>query len=137
MSAEKGASERNGVEGMTTSRSPLLKYLFPIALTVGPAIALGVFLEKLRTPPPPPVVIPKNVKVDGSPQARNLGAQINRANCADCHRLFEPQDLRARSWRRIIQGLPDHFGRGDVRPIDPKQRQLLEAYLLSSKDSGI
>ena len=80
MSAEKEASERNGVEGMTTSRAPLLKY---------------------------------------------------------CHRLFEPQDLSARSWMRIIQGLPDHFGRGDVRPIDPKQRQLLEAYLLSSKDSGI
>ena len=25
---------------------------------------------------------------------------------------------------------PDHFGRGDVRPVDSKQRQLLETYLL-------
>jgi mono/diheme cytochrome c family protein len=117
---------------MTTSFSPLLKYLFPIALTVGPAIALGVLLEQMRPPQPDPVVVAQTVKADGSPQAKRIGAQINRATCARCHRLFESQDLSARSWKRIIQALPNHFGRGDVRPVDAKQRQLLEAYLLSA-----
>jgi mono/diheme cytochrome c family protein len=121
---------KNGTREMTTSFSPLLKYLFPVALTVGPAIALGVLLEQMRPPQPDPVVVPQTVKADGSPQARSIGAQINRATCAGCHRLFEPQDLSARSWKQIIQGLPDHFGRGEVRPVGAKQRQLLEAYLL-------
>jgi Dihaem cytochrome c len=102
-----------------------------MALTVGPAIALGVLLEQMR-PQPTPVVVPQTVKADGSPQAKRIGAQINRATCAGCHRLFEPQDLSARSWKRIIQTFPDHFGLGDVRPVDAKQKQLLNAYLLGT-----
>jgi Dihaem cytochrome c len=116
---------------MTTSSSPLLKYLFPVALTIGPAIALGVLLEQMR-PQPAPVVVPQTVKADGSPQAKRIGALINRATCMGCHRLFEPQDLSTRSWKRIIRTLPDHFGLGDVRPIDFKQKQLLEVYLLGT-----
>jgi Dihaem cytochrome c len=132
MSAEKEENPKstNGARRMTTSSSPLLKYLFPIALTIGPAVALGVVLEQMR-PQPAPVVVPQNLKAD-SPQAKSIGAQINRATCIDCHRLFEPQDLSARSWMRIIRTLPDHFGLGDVRPVDSKQRQLLEAYLLGT-----
>jgi hypothetical protein len=129
---EENPKNTNGAREMTTSFSPLLKYLFPIALTVGPAIALGVLFEQMRPPQPDPVVVPQTVKADGSPQAKSIGAQINRATCTRCHRIFEPQDLSARPWKRIIQAFPDHFGRGDVRPVDSKQRQLLEAYLLGS-----
>jgi Dihaem cytochrome c len=128
---EENPKSTNGAREMTTSSSPLLKYLFPIALTVGPALALGVLLEQMR-PQPAPVVVPQNVKADGSPKAKKIGAQINGATCMGCHRLFEPQDLSARSWKRIIRTLPDHFGLGDVRPVDFKQRQLLESYLLGT-----
>ncbi len=129
---EENPKNTNGAREMKISFSPLLKYLFPIALTVGPAIALGVLLEQMRPPKPDPIVVPQTLQVDGSPQAKSIGAQINRTGCARCHRLFEPQDLSARSWKQIIQALPDHFGRGDVRPVDAKQRQLLEAYLLGA-----
>ncbi len=134
MNVEKEESQKstNEAKETTTSPSPLLKYLFPLALTVGPAIALGVLLEQMRSPPPAPMVVPQTVRADGSPPAMSFGAQINRATCAGCHRLFGPQDLSARSWKRIIQAFPDHFGQGEVRPVDFKQRQLLDAYLLGT-----
>jgi mono/diheme cytochrome c family protein len=92
-------------------------------LTIGPALALGHFIENRRAP----LIADVASSADGTP---STGAQLNQANCVRCHRLFNPADLSYGQWVQVIQELPNHFQRGDLRLKDPKQQQLLEAYLL-------
>ncbi len=38
------------------------------------------------------------------------GNAVYLAECGDCHHAYHPSLLPASSWRRIMTGLPDHFG---------------------------
>jgi hypothetical protein len=90
-----------------------------ILLTIGPALALGHVIENFRGP------------LVAQAEAPSEGGQLYKATCAECHRLFTPTALTQSHWKQIIQRLPNHFGKGDVRLIDPKQEKILEDYLLN------
>jgi hypothetical protein len=90
-----------------------------ILLSIGPALALGHLIEDFRGP------------LVAQAEASSEGGQLYQATCAKCHRLFTPTTLSQSQWTQIIQRFPNHFGKGDVRILDPKQEQILEDYLLN------
>ncbi len=55
--------------------------------------------------------------------------------CGDCHMAFSPGLLPARSWKKLMGGLEDHFG--DNAELDPDTQTVLTQYLLdNSADSS-
>lgn len=50
--------------------------------------------------------------------------------CGECHMVFQPRMLPARSWRKIMQGLDDHFG--EDASIDPALVPKIEQYLVAN-----
>ena len=47
--------------------------------------------------------------------------------CGACHFAYPPQFLPARSWRKLMDGLADHFG--ENAELDPAVREQLTAYV--------
>jgi len=55
--------------------------------------------------------------------------------CSDCHLVYQPQMLPQRSWRKLMEGLADHFG--EELSLDDKTRDEVLSYLLDNAgDSG-
>lgn len=55
--------------------------------------------------------------------------------CGACHMAFQPQFLPQRSWQRIMDTLPDHFGEDASLPDGTRQE--ITAYLLANAaDAG-
>lgn len=50
--------------------------------------------------------------------------------CGSCHMAYQPGLLPARSWRRLMDGLADHFG--DNAELPAAQRETLLAYLVTN-----
>jgi len=50
--------------------------------------------------------------------------------CADCHIVYQPQMLPQRSWRKLMDGLADHFG--EELSLDDETRGEVLAYLLAN-----
>ncbi|MDX8381397.1 MAG: hypothetical protein R8M14_04725 [Ghiorsea sp.] len=48
-------------------------------------------------------------------------------SCAGCHMLYAPSTLPARSWKKLMSGLNNHFG--DEAEVEPKVNQEVSAYL--------
>jgi len=57
------------------------------------------------------------------------------SECGDCHVVYLPQMLPKRSWRRLMDGLADHFG--EELSLDPETRKEILDYLIgNAADSG-
>jgi hypothetical protein len=57
------------------------------------------------------------------------------SECGDCHLAFQPQMLPKRSWRKLMDGLADHFG--EELDLDDETRGEVSGYLLdNAADSG-
>jgi hypothetical protein len=55
--------------------------------------------------------------------------------CTDCHLAYQPQMLPQRSWRKLMEGLTDHFG--EELSLDGETRDEVLGYLLdNAADSG-
>jgi hypothetical protein len=50
--------------------------------------------------------------------------------CTDCHLAYQPQMLPQRSWRKLIEGLADHFG--EELSLDGETRDGVLGYLLDN-----
>ena len=53
-----------------------------------------------------------------------------RFECSDCHIAYQPQMLPQRSWRRLMEGLADHFG--EELSLDEETTQEVLRYLLDN-----
>ena len=58
------------------------------------------------------------------PKEKNLAYE---QACGSCHMLYAPSTLPARSWKKLMNGLNDHFG--DNAEVDEKTRAEVSAYL--------
>jgi hypothetical protein len=55
--------------------------------------------------------------------------------CTDCHLAYQPQMLPRRSWRKLMDGLDDHFG--EELSLDRETRDEVLGYLVdNAADSG-
>lgn len=50
--------------------------------------------------------------------------------CAACHMAFSPQMLPAKSWRKLMAGLADHFG--EDASLDNQTRDAITSYLVKN-----
>lgn len=57
------------------------------------------------------------------------GAAVWQHACLRCHRGFAPDFLPVRSWRRVLDAVPGHFGASLA--MGPDQRRALLGYLLA------
>lgn len=75
---------------------------------------------------------------DGDDEGRGRGrtdvAPVTNASyieeCGSCHMAYQPGLLPARSWRKLMDGLADHFG--DSAELEPDQRSRLTQYLVEN-----
>jgi hypothetical protein len=56
--------------------------------------------------------------------------EVVRSECSDCHMAYQPQMLPQRSWRRLMEGLADHFG--EELSLDGETTQEVLRYLLDN-----
>lgn len=82
-------------------------------LTALPIIAMGVATHAIADDSFPPVA-----------------NETVRAECSDCHIPYQPQMLPQRSWRRLIDELPNHFG--DEPSLDGETKHEVLRYLLDN-----
>jgi hypothetical protein len=59
-----------------------------------------------------------------------VGNEAVRHECSDCHIAYQPQMLPQRSWRKLMDGLADHFG--EELSLDPATAQEVLGYLLDN-----
>jgi len=57
-----------------------------------------------------------------------IASEALRSACGDCHIAYQPQMLPQRSWRRLMDGLPDHFD--EELSLDEETKQQVLRYLL-------
>jgi cytochrome c551/c552 len=55
--------------------------------------------------------------------------------CGACHMPFPPQFLPRRSWRKIMDGLADHFGEDASLP-EPQRQAILDYLLANAGDAA-
>ncbi len=53
-----------------------------------------------------------------------------RSECASCHFAYQPGLLPARSWKKLMAGLEDHFG--DNAELDPADHKQILDYLVNN-----
>jgi len=54
--------------------------------------------------------------------------------CGACHMAFQPQMLPKRSWKKIMDGLSDHFG--EDASLDAKTSQHIKSYMVANAADG-
>lgn len=62
--------------------------------------------------------------------ARSGFAEGYRKECGSCHMAYPPQFLPERSWKKIMNGLADHFGENAELPAD--DARAIESFLISN-----
>ncbi len=55
---------------------------------------------------------------------------LTKKECGDCHMAFQPAFLPARSWEKIMNTLPDHFGEDASLP--PEKVEAIRKYLMAN-----
>ncbi|WP_457599543.1 cytochrome b/b6 domain-containing protein [Hydrogenimonas sp.] len=88
-------------------------------LSLGVAVALPLLALSGATPLTRSVYTP----VDYSKEYPLFAGE-----CGSCHTLYPPHLLPSSSWRRVMEGLEDHFG--DDASIDEADRRSILAYLV-------
>ncbi|MES9899180.1 MAG: diheme cytochrome c [Sedimenticola sp.] len=73
-------------------------------------------------------------KLTGSKSVKRGVAPVNnpqyREECGSCHFAYQPGLLPARSWKRVMAGLEDHFGENAELPKE--EVSVLEGYLIKN-----
>jgi hypothetical protein len=59
-----------------------------------------------------------------------IANEVMRSECSECHIAYQPEMLPQRSWRRLMDGLPDHFD--EELSLDDKTKQQVLRYLLDN-----
>ncbi len=59
-----------------------------------------------------------------------IASEVVRFECSDCHIAFQPEMLPQRSWRRLMDGLADHFE--EELSLDEEATQQVLRYLLDN-----
>jgi hypothetical protein len=59
-----------------------------------------------------------------------IASEVVRSECSDCHIAYQPEMLPQRSWRRLMNGLADHFG--EELSLDEEAAQQVLRYLLDN-----
>ncbi len=65
-----------------------------------------------------------------APDVRPVDNPLYKAECGSCHFAYQPGFLPARSWKRLMGGLADHFG--DNAELGAVDRKVIEEYLLAN-----
>lgn len=86
-----------------------------------------------------PVVFGDDDDHDGDPQRSGLSRRSAdvapvanpqyAAECGECHMVYSPELLPARSWRKLMSSLEDHFG--DNAELPAETRDALTEYLVA------
>ncbi len=64
------------------------------------------------------------------PDVKPVTNTLYKSECASCHMAYQPGFLPARSWKKLMGGLADHFG--DNAELAEEDRQAIEAYLVAN-----
>lgn len=64
------------------------------------------------------------------PDVKPVTNALYKNECASCHMAFQPGFLPARSWKKMMSGLEDHFG--DNAELEESDRQAIETYLMAN-----
>jgi len=67
---------------------------------------------------------------DGPERVPPVRDKVVQAECGACHLTFQPAFLPAKSWKKIMTGLDDHFG--EDASLDKDVAQTIEDYLVSN-----
>lgn len=57
------------------------------------------------------------------------------SECGDCHMAYPPRFLPGRSWRKLMEGLSDHFGE-ELSLDEETRREVLDYLLQGAADAG-
>ncbi len=60
--------------------------------------------------------------------------KITKAECGACHMAFPARLLPATSWKKIMQGLSDHFG--EDASLDPETAKHITSYFMKNSEKG-
>jgi len=60
--------------------------------------------------------------------------KVTKAECGACHMAFPAGLLPATSWKKIMQGLSDHFG--EDASLDPKTNKHITSYFMKHSEKG-
>jgi nitrate/TMAO reductase-like tetraheme cytochrome c subunit len=60
----------------------------------------------------------------------SISNEALRSECGDCHIAYQPQMLPQRSWRKLMDALPNHFD--EELSLDEETKQHLLRYLLDN-----
>jgi hypothetical protein len=66
----------------------------------------------------------------GDDQVPPVTDPVVRKECGACHMTFQPAFLPARSWRRLVDGLADHFGEDASLPA--AQAEIIRTWLAAN-----
>lgn len=55
---------------------------------------------------------------------------VFKTECSSCHMLYHPSLLPERSWKKMMNGLEDHFG--ESAALDEKTKLEIEKYLIAN-----
>ena len=64
------------------------------------------------------------------PDVKPVDNPLYKSECGSCHFAYQPGFLPARSWRKLMGGLADHFG--DNAELGEGDRKAIEAYLVAN-----
>ena len=63
------------------------------------------------------------------PDPESPGAELYRARCGGCHRLYAPRTLTAAMWEMQVDRMQAEMTRRGVRPLDVGERDTVLRYL--------
>lgn len=69
------------------------------------------------------------------PDVRPVDNALYKSECATCHMAYQPGFLPARSWKKLMGVLADHFG--DNAELAAEDRQAIEAYLVANAADNV
>ena len=66
---------------------------------------------------------------EGRSYVTTVNSPLYTKECGSCHFAYQPSWLPARSWKKMMNGLSDHFG--DNAEINPEDKATISQYLLA------
>ncbi len=78
------------------------------------------------------LVMSASVMADGGrgPDVKPMTNPLYQSECGSCHFAYQAGFLPARSWKKMMSGLEDHFG--DNAELAAADRQAIEDYLVAN-----
>jgi cytochrome b len=128
VTAESLRTRENLIRSMISGRKPLRAGAISSRAVAARPRRASLSLAALSAALVPVIIVASQMPVRGVPTAP-LDATYAK-ECAACHSPHHPSLAPAATWRKIIDGLSDHFG--DNASLDPKQTDRLGSYLTAN-----